>query len=77
MDKPVKRVVAGFLWFLAGWGIGNVMVEMLGTGSVVGPLLGLVLAALVMSDPFSLFWGRRADRHAPAAGAQPEGASAR
>jgi hypothetical protein len=51
-----KRILAGFLWFFAGWYLGAFLAFMVGVPEVVGPILGLTLAALVAGDPRHVIW---------------------
>lgn len=48
-----KRHVVTILWFLAGWGGGNVLV---GSMNVLALAPGVVLAAFVYWDPLHLLW---------------------
>ena len=51
----MKRHVVTILWFLMGWGVGNVL---FGPGEMLGLVPGLALAALVYWDPLHLLWSR-------------------
>jgi hypothetical protein len=51
-----KRIVAGVLWFFAGWYGGALLAEFLGVSVLIGPVIGAVAAALVAGDPFRVFW---------------------
>ena len=50
-----KRNVVTILWFLTGWGVGNVLFSPM---SILALAPALVLAALVYSDPMHLLWSR-------------------
>jgi len=60
-----KRALATFLWFLAGWYGGAVIAYALGLSPALGPILGVIAATLVASDPWHVIWA--AGRKAPAA----------
>ncbi|HEY4634033.1 MAG TPA: hypothetical protein VIH00_08970 [Candidatus Limnocylindrales bacterium] len=54
-----KRIVAGALWFFAGWYGGALLAEFLGISVFIGPVIGAAAAALVAGDPFRVFWSVR------------------
>jgi hypothetical protein len=54
-----KRVLAAILWFYAGWVVGAFVAMLLGFNDLVGPLVGVVAAALFAGDPLYLIWGPR------------------
>jgi|GEM_PF-3136073 len=54
-----KRVLAAILWFYAGWGVAALVAMLCGVSDLVGPLGGVVAAALVAGDPLYLIWGPR------------------
>lgn len=54
-----KRIVAGVLWFFAGWYGGALLADFLGVSALVGPVIGAAAAALVAGDPFRVFWTAR------------------
>jgi hypothetical protein len=53
-----KRAVAGLLWFFSIWAAYEVIWSVAGVPRPIGPILGLVLASLVVIDPTGRFWGR-------------------
>jgi hypothetical protein len=55
-----KREVVTILWFLTGWGTGNVL---FGSMNLFAFAPAIVLAALVYWDPLHLLWSR-SDRRA-------------
>jgi hypothetical protein len=54
-----KRIVAGALWFFAGWYGGALLAEFIGVSALIGPVIGAVAAALVAGDPFRVIWSAR------------------
>lgn len=54
-----KRVLAAILWFYAGWVVGAFVAMLGGFNDLIGPLVGVVAAALFASDPLYLIWGPR------------------
>ena len=52
----LKRAIAGPLWFLATLTAYSVVAWMLGAPREVGPIISLVVAALVVLDPGGLIW---------------------
>ena len=55
-DRGVKkRDIVTVLWFLMGWGIGNVL---FGSMSLLAFAPGVVLAALIYLDPLHVLWSR-------------------
>lgn len=50
-----KRDVVTILWFLTGWGVGNVLV---GPMEMLALAPGVLLAAFVYWDPLHLLWSR-------------------
>jgi len=57
----LKRSLAVFLWFYAGWYLGAMIAFHLGLHSVLGPILGLAAGALVAVDPRRIIWTTRPD----------------
>ena len=51
-----KRILAAALWLFAGWYVGTGVVVYLGLPELIGPLVGIGLAALVAGDPLHRFW---------------------
>jgi hypothetical protein len=52
----VKRVVSSVLWFLAaGWAF-NYLSLITGGPMIIGPLMGIAVAAFVGADPLHLCW---------------------
>ena len=54
-----KRVVITVLWFFAGWGIGAGLADLLALNDLVGPLVGIAIAALIGADPMHVLWPRQ------------------
>jgi hypothetical protein len=52
----VKRIIATPLWFLAIWGLWDLVAFVSGAPSLLGPLLGVAASAFVALDPAHLFW---------------------
>ena len=50
-----KRGVVTILWFLTGWGAGNVL---FGSTNMLALAPAIVLAAVVYWDPLHLLWSR-------------------
>jgi len=50
------RILSGFLWFTAGWFVAGTIAMSLGLNQAVGPLVGIVWAAVVVVDPKDLVW---------------------
>ena len=67
----IKRVLSGPLWFLATWTLYNLAATILGAPLAVGPIIGLVIGALVVLDPGNLIWTPVQRRPAAATLAQP------
>ncbi len=57
----LTRIVAAFLWLLAGWNGGAIIAEVLGISVILGPILGLTAAFLVAVDPLHAVWHRPTD----------------
>ena len=53
-----KRLVAGILWLFAGWYLGNIVTFEFGLSDAIGPILGVLAAAIVAGDPLGLIWKR-------------------
>jgi len=64
----IKRMLAGPLWFFATWTLFEAVALMVGAPHSVGPIIGMVVAALVVLDPANLIWSPAAPRtmNAPA-----------
>jgi hypothetical protein len=52
----VKRILAAFLWFYAGWYGGALLASFLGLNPALGPIIGAAAAALIVGDPRQLIW---------------------
>ncbi len=50
----VKRIAATVLWFYAGWYLGVTIAWALNSGPALGPITGVVAAALIAWDPRQL-----------------------
>ena len=53
-----KRALATTLWFLAGWGLGAILVELLAVSQLIALLVGIGVAAFVWMDPLGILWPR-------------------
>ncbi|HEY7522702.1 MAG TPA: hypothetical protein VH720_03480 [Candidatus Limnocylindrales bacterium] len=51
-----KRLLAGILWFYAGWYAWAMVASLASLPDVFGPLVGLVAAAVVVVDPLRFVW---------------------
>ena len=60
MSDMLKRVLAAFLWFYAGWYGGNILTDFLGVSLMLGPIIGAAAAALVAGDPRRIIWTAQA-----------------
>jgi hypothetical protein len=60
MSDMLKRVLAAFLWFYAGWYGGNILADFLGVSLMLGPIIGAAAAALVAGDPRRIIWTAQA-----------------
>ena len=47
----VKRILSVVLWFCVGWTFGGLLTFATGTPELIGPVIGLVLAAAVWLYP--------------------------
>jgi hypothetical protein len=61
----VKRSVATFGWFLSTWCLYELIVYFAGAPRVLGPVLGVLAAAVVGLDPFDVIWRSARDASAP------------
>jgi hypothetical protein len=57
-----RRALTTFLWFVTGWAAGGVLSFVLGTPTLLAPVLGLAASAVVAWDPSGLIWGPTPDR---------------
>ena len=55
----MKRLIAGPLWFLAFSLMYELLWSLTGVPRMVGPVIGLVIAASVWVDPLHWFWPAR------------------
>jgi len=53
-----KRTLATSLWFLTGWTLGLILAFAAGLPSLLGPVLAVLLAAVVYQDPTGRLWHR-------------------
>jgi hypothetical protein len=53
-----KRTLATSLWFLTGWTLGLIVAFAAGLPSLLGPVLAVLLAAVVYRDPSGRLWPR-------------------
>ena len=58
----MKRLIAGPLWFLAFWFMYELLWSLTGVPRMVGPVVGLVVAATVWIDPMHWFWPAHSSR---------------
>ena len=63
-DYPgMKRLIAGsLLWFLSFWFMYELVWSLTGLPRIVGPVIGLAVAATVWIDPMHWFWPVRTSR---------------
>jgi hypothetical protein len=54
-----KRIAAAVLWFFAGWYAAAFAAFLLGAPDVLGPIVGLALAAIFAGDPLGRIWTPR------------------
>ena len=54
-----KRALATTLWFLAGWGLGAILVELLAVSQLIALLVGIGVSAFVWMDPLGILWPRQ------------------
>lgn len=52
----VKRIIATPLWFIAIWGLWDLVAFMSGAPTAVGPMLAVAVSGFVALDPAHLFW---------------------
>jgi hypothetical protein len=57
-----KRTVTAVLWLLTVWTAAGIVTTYSDVPSLVGPVLGLIVGALVWADPAGWLWGPRTDR---------------
>lgn len=51
-----KRAIVAIMWFLVGCYGGWYLALLLGASDLIGPLLGVVLAAFFAGDPLRVIW---------------------
>lgn len=69
MLRPMsKRNLATSLWFLMGWTLGLIVAFAAGLPSLLGPVLAVLLAAIVRWDPSGRLWPRARKTHSVAHG---------
>jgi hypothetical protein len=54
-----KRVFAALIWFYTGWYAGAMIADVVGISPVLGPILGMAVAALIAGDPRGIIWTPR------------------
>ena len=59
-----KRVLAGLLWFYATWYAWSIVASTVGVSDMLGPVLGLIAAALIAGDPLGRIWSTSRERQA-------------
>lgn len=71
-----RRLLAGALWFLAGWYAGAMLAEILSLTPYLGPIIGIAASGLILGDPRRIIWTTRAAEEASATSGQsaPEAA---
>ena len=55
-----KRNLASFLWFLAGWSGGGLLVGLMGLPAILAFVPGIALAILIRLAPGEVLWTRSA-----------------
>lgn len=65
-----KRVISALLWFYAGWTFGAMIASVFALNAALGPLIGVVAAALLVGDPRRIIWASRAV--SPVEGRRPD-----
>jgi membrane associated rhomboid family serine protease len=60
-----RRIVAGILWFLAGWYVGALISFVAGVDGTLGPVLGGLWAAVVLVDPLRRLWRQDSPARSP------------
>jgi hypothetical protein len=63
-----KRLLAAALWFYATWYGWSILADMTGMPVMLGPVIGLAVAAFVGMDPLHRIWTKR---QTPELGALP------
>jgi hypothetical protein len=61
-----KRILAGILWFFAGWYLGAFVAHLMGQPDVLGPIWGASAAFLFAVDPKGYIWTRPTPEAMPA-----------
>ena len=64
-----KRVLAGLLWFYVAWYAWSMVASTLGVSDMLGPVLGVIAAALIVGDPLGRIWSPSSERQAVGAAA--------
>lgn len=54
-----KRILAASLWFYSGWYAGILLADTIGVTHLIGPFVGVALAALIVGDPRRIIWKRQ------------------
>ena len=57
-----KRALSAVLWFYCGWYAGAMIAHALDVSIAIGPILGVVAAALIAGDPLGIIWSRSASK---------------
>ena len=52
----MKRIAAAPLWFLVGWFVGSAVAWTFGLGAFLAPITALLLAGVVVGDPWGIIW---------------------
>jgi hypothetical protein len=60
-----RRTLAGLLWFFVTWYGWSFVAAAVGVPELLGPVLGIIAAALVVGDPFDRIWHSREARAVP------------
>lgn len=58
----MKRLIAATLWSMVGWYSGAVAAWAMDLGPGLSPILALLFAALVFTDPLGMLWRRGGSR---------------
>ena len=54
-----KRLLATVLWFYATWYGWSILADMVGMPAMLGPVIGLAVAAVIGLDPMHRIWTKQ------------------
>lgn len=60
-----RRTLAGLLWFFVAWYAWSFVVAAVGVPELIGPVLGILAAALIVGDPLDRIWHQGEARVTP------------